>query len=495
MNLTTIPRASSITATDANIGSVSTIVINRASTSFTHTVTYSFGSASGTIATKTSETTLPWTIPTSLFQQIPTSQSGTVTLTCQTFSGNTSIGTKTTTMTITVPTSGTYNSFPIIDSATSIDTNSTTIALTGSNTRLVTYKSNVKVSATGRCINYATFNVLRSNNTQITVTTSVSSGTTTVSGNITHNASDKTSFVVFLGDKRGLYTQRTLSQANGDFTVVPYIPLTINASIKRVSPTSSSAYLSFSGNFYNGYYDASNANFNTLTIKWRYKETFPNNGSWSNWTTLTKNTHYKYGSGNTFYSGSGSSQANITLSSVFNYQKSYIVELSCSDSLSTVTVQKPITQGVPIHDEGVDSNDSNYFNINGALYINNELAFPSKTYIEEKNASLSQSVTAGNWQTLGTSYQKHLKVGKYLMILSMSASGSTSGMATLRYTTNNAEEDVTARSSVPISGLLSTAQISQILNITTENDYTFRLQIYSSVAVTATVISLKIIEL
>ena len=52
MNLTTIPRASTITATDANIGSASTINVNRASTYFTHTVTYSFSGLTGTIVTK-----------------------------------------------------------------------------------------------------------------------------------------------------------------------------------------------------------------------------------------------------------------------------------------------------------------------------------------------------------------------------------------------------------------------------------------------------------
>lgn len=51
--LTTIPRASTISASDANMGSASTITITRASSSFTHTLTYSFGSATGTIVTKT----------------------------------------------------------------------------------------------------------------------------------------------------------------------------------------------------------------------------------------------------------------------------------------------------------------------------------------------------------------------------------------------------------------------------------------------------------
>ena len=46
--LNTIPRASSVSATSVNIGSATTISISRASSSFTHTLSYTFGSAKGT---------------------------------------------------------------------------------------------------------------------------------------------------------------------------------------------------------------------------------------------------------------------------------------------------------------------------------------------------------------------------------------------------------------------------------------------------------------
>ena len=162
--LTTIPRASAISATDANIGSSSSIGINSAVDSFTHTVTYSFGNKNGTIKTKTSEKNFLWDIPTSFFEEIPNASSGTVTLTCNTYNGDTLIGTTTKTMTVTVPTSGTYDSTPVITSATAVDTNSTTIALTGNSSRLVLYKSTVQVSATGKCKNYAGFKYFRENN-------------------------------------------------------------------------------------------------------------------------------------------------------------------------------------------------------------------------------------------------------------------------------------------------------------------------------------------
>lgn len=50
VQLTTIPRASTLTVSDGTIGSPLTITINRASTAFTHKLSYSFGGASGTVA-------------------------------------------------------------------------------------------------------------------------------------------------------------------------------------------------------------------------------------------------------------------------------------------------------------------------------------------------------------------------------------------------------------------------------------------------------------
>lgn len=103
VTLNTIPRASSISAKNTNMGTAATITISRASSSFTHTLTYKFGSASGTIATKTSSTSVSWTPPLSLASQIPKAVSGTCTITCTTYSGNTSIGSKNCTLTLTVP--------------------------------------------------------------------------------------------------------------------------------------------------------------------------------------------------------------------------------------------------------------------------------------------------------------------------------------------------------------------------------------------------------
>lgn len=94
---------SSISAGSATMGNNLGISINRSNSSLTHTVTYSFGSASGTIATKTSSTSLSWGTSLSLANQVTTSTSRSGTLTCITYDGNSEIGRTTDNFTLSVP--------------------------------------------------------------------------------------------------------------------------------------------------------------------------------------------------------------------------------------------------------------------------------------------------------------------------------------------------------------------------------------------------------
>lgn len=119
--LTTIPRASTPTTVGTvNIGSAIQINTNRASSSFTHTLSYKFGSATGTIATGVGST-YNWTLPNSLANQIKNTTSGTLTITCDTYSGSTKIGTKSITRTAYVPNISTFK--PSISAATLSEAN------------------------------------------------------------------------------------------------------------------------------------------------------------------------------------------------------------------------------------------------------------------------------------------------------------------------------------------------------------------------------------
>lgn len=104
--LTSIPRATTptLSASSVDMGASITISMPRASSSFTHTLTYTFGGTSGTIGTGLG-TSKAWTVPLSLASQIPNTTSGTLTIKCQTFNGSTSLGITSVTMTIKVPAS------------------------------------------------------------------------------------------------------------------------------------------------------------------------------------------------------------------------------------------------------------------------------------------------------------------------------------------------------------------------------------------------------
>ena len=104
--LPTIPRATVPVIGAVVMGQTVTIGLPRAVSSFTHTLTYVFGSASGTIA-EGAGAEAQWAVPYDLAAQIPNSATGTGTLTCKTYSGSTLIGTQAVTFTATVPSNST----------------------------------------------------------------------------------------------------------------------------------------------------------------------------------------------------------------------------------------------------------------------------------------------------------------------------------------------------------------------------------------------------
>ena len=101
--LTTIPRASSLTAANGTLGTKQTLTVEKAVDSFTHTIRYECGSASGTICTESAAESIDFTPPLSLASQNTSGTSVSVKLILQTYSGETAIGsavTKTVTMAI-----------------------------------------------------------------------------------------------------------------------------------------------------------------------------------------------------------------------------------------------------------------------------------------------------------------------------------------------------------------------------------------------------------
>ena len=376
--LPTIPRASSVSCSTANIGSNATITINRASTSFTHTLTYSFGSLSGTIATKTSSTNISWTIPTTFYGQIPNSKSGTGTITCDTYSGSTLIGSKSTSFTATVSESA---SKPTL-SPTVSDSNTTTTALTGNSSKFIKYYSNASVATGAKARNSAT---LKSQ--KITCgAKSISSASGTI------NAVESGSFTFSATDSRGYTTTQTLNK-----TLIEYIKLT--CSLNAGAPTTAGvATLKISGNYFNGSFGKV---ANTLTVQYRYKT---QGGSYSSWTTVSATK-----SNNTY-------NATATISGL-NYQTTYVFQARAIDKLATKNTNEQTRRTTPIFDWS-----KNDFNVNGTLKVNNtnifDLIYPVGSFYISAKSTNPATLFGGTWKQIQ---------GKFLLGMSSSYPAGSSG--------------------------------------------------------------------
>lgn len=149
LSLTTIPRSSSVSVSPGVIGSSVTININRQSSSFKHTVRYSWAGKSGTIATNV-DTSTTWTIPLDFANDIPNSASGTGTIYVDTYSGSTKTGTQSTTLTASVP----ANVKPTFTGISLSDLNGAAQNLIPNGNTFIQVISNIKVAFNGAVGSY-----------------------------------------------------------------------------------------------------------------------------------------------------------------------------------------------------------------------------------------------------------------------------------------------------------------------------------------------------
>lgn len=263
--------ASSVTCSIADIGSAPTIQISRNSSSYTHTLTYTFGSLSGTIATKTSDTTITsWVLPTSFYAEIPNAKSGTGTITCNTYSGDILLGTKTCSFTATTNESLCK---PIL-SPTVEDSNTAAVALTGDANTFIRYISDAAITSGAAARNSATLKSIKITCGSQSITTSTGTIQKVESGTFTFTATDS----------RGYITTQAIEK-----TLISYINPTCNLNISNPS-TDGSLSFTITGNYFNSSFGAVN---NTLSVYYKYKTsggTYSDNIEATN-ITLNNNTY------------------------------------------------------------------------------------------------------------------------------------------------------------------------------------------------------------
>lgn len=305
MALTTIPRASTVSAGSGNIGSALAISISRASDTFTHTLEYAFGSLTGTIATGVGAS-YNWTIPTSFYAQIPSSNSGTGTITCKTYNGDTLIGTSTCSFTAKVT-----NSNPTIGTFTYADSNSTTTAITGNNQRIIRNNSNLLFtigSATPK-------NSAKISKYEITfngVTKSRTSAGTLDFGKI--NLASNSNAVLKVTDSRGNTATKTITVVIDDW-VLPTALISLNRKNNYYSET----YLKVDGT-----YSSLNSK-NAMTIQYQYKKV--SDSDYSELANLSDNV-----------------QATVELDN--NYQ--WNIKVIVKDKIGSTTYNLVLDRGMPI---------------------------------------------------------------------------------------------------------------------------------------------------
>lgn len=300
------------------MGTAATISITRASSSFTHTITYKFGSASGTICTKTTATSVSWTPPQVLANQIPNATSGTCTLTCTTYNGITTIGSKTATVTLKVPDSVK----PTITSLTATRVDGTVPSTWGIYVRSkskATLTINGAAGAYGSTISSYSISGGSFSGTAATLTT----GFLNTAGSITFKATVK--------DSRG----RTSAEASVTITVVAYSPPSFSSYLSQ--RCNSAGTPSESGTYAKGtvsFSYASCSSKNTLSTATYYKKTTETN--WTNASkTFTSGTAFTFGGS---LSTESSYDIKYTLTDAFG-------SVSITDTLSTASVVMDFMQG------------------------------------------------------------------------------------------------------------------------------------------------------
>ena len=315
ITLDSIPRASSVSAANATMGSATSISISRASSSFTHTLTYTFGSATGTIVTKTTATSVSWTPPVSLASQIPKAVTGTCTITCTTYNGSTNIGSKTCTLTLTVPASVK----PTITSLTAARVDGDVPSSWGI---YVQTKSKAKLTINGASGSYGS-----------TITAySISGGgyTSTASSFTTGflNSSGTITFSATVTDSRG----RTSAAATVSITVQAYAPPTFQSYLSQ--RCLSSGTINEDGTYIRGlltFQFSSCGGKNTVSGSIKYKRT-----TVSTWEAVSA----AFTSGAAVVFGSGG----------ISTEYSYDVQYTLTDAFSSVSIQDIISTAAVVMD-------------------------------------------------------------------------------------------------------------------------------------------------
>lgn len=344
IELPTIARANTVVISKTYIDDPINIAINKTDDSFTTTLIYNAINTDGTVTTeeianKTTNKNISYTISTekltTILSKNKTSTSVLGILYAYTYSGNTQIGQKSYDLTLNI------EETPPIVSATVVDTNATTIALTGDSSKIIKYISKPKVTITAQAQQQADISSYSTVWGNLNATTQETTFENGINSNIlTVSAKDSRNWV---GEEE--YDLNALGR------YIEYIkPNFSKFTLSRPESTSNIINADLVGVWFNNSFGATS---NTLEFKYRYKE---KGGEYGDYQTITLTTNEN----NFSFDGS--------LGSSFNYQKQYDFEFVLTDKLMSVITTFNVESG-----ESIIRIAETYMRILGDLKISGNL--------------------------------------------------------------------------------------------------------------------------
>lgn len=200
--------------------------------------------------------------------------------------------------------------------------------LTGGNTTVIRYVSDVIVAIRAEAVNGANLKHIYVNDKEYAAPTIAGAALVAEINGI-----DSDTISIKAVDSRGLSTSIKYTIPSDRW--VEYIKLTCNQETE-IPDTDGNTRVTCSGNYfgedyYGGFFGL---DYNELTVEYRYKE---KGGSWSNWATIAATIN------GTQYSG----RADIT---GLDYQKTYVFECRATDSVMTISSAESAVTATPVFD-------------------------------------------------------------------------------------------------------------------------------------------------
>ena len=312
ITLDTIPRAATVSASDAAIGSRATVVIGRKNADFTHSLCYRFGSLEGWIdeagetcpeERKHAADVVNFLLPESFYGEIPQSKTGPCTLICNTYRGDTLIGSSQAVFTASADPALCAPSLTV----TAQNTDPVTRLVTGREDLFVRYRSVAACQISAAAQKGATL---------VSVTCQ---GQPVEGDSYTVDPVEGETLTFIATDSRGYTTTFPLTLA-----LLPYVLLTVNATVQRTDPTGGEAVLTLKGSCWQGSFPLLE---NRLTAAWAVGDE-------------TYTAELPIREDHTYYQ-------EILLQGL-DYRQSHLVSVSVADAVMTADQALTVQKGLPV---------------------------------------------------------------------------------------------------------------------------------------------------